>query len=82
MSKKRALQKSVTLFTLPAGTNRELSFYLGGVQWVVLCNQEGLKGSPIHKYRNSGELHIKHIVMPLFVTHLERWQQDEWKPEI
>jgi len=56
--------------TLPAGTDGELSFDLGGVQRVVLCNQEGLEGGSIHKQRNSGELHIEHIVMPLFVTSL------------
>lgn len=44
-SKKKCLEE----FTLPAGTNGELRFDLGGVQWVVLCNQEGLKGSSIHK---------------------------------
>lgn len=63
-------KKCIEEFTLPAGTNGELSFYLGGMQWVVLCNQEGLKGSSIHKQRHSGELYIQHIVMPLFVTHL------------
>lgn len=67
--------KNLIDFTLPAGTNSELSFNLGGMQWVVLCNQEGLKGSPIHKQRHSGELHIQHVVMPLFVTNLWTTQQ-------
>lgn len=57
--------------TLPAGSNSELGFDLRGVQWVVLCDKEGLKGSAIHKQRDCGELHIQHIVMPLFVTDLQ-----------
>lgn len=57
-------------FTLPTGTNGELSFNLGGVQGVILCDQEGLKRGPVHKQRHGGELHVQHIVMPLFVTHL------------
>lgn len=63
--------------TLPAGTNSELSFNLGGVQWIVLCNQEGLKGSSVHKQRHRGELHIEHIMMPFFVTHLGKEQPME-----
>lgn len=55
---KALLKKCIEEVTLPAGTNGELSFNLGGVQWVVLCNQEGLKRSSIHKQRHSGELYI------------------------
>ena len=62
---------------MPAGTDGELGFDLGGVQWVVLCDQEGLEGGPIHKQRHSGELDIQHIVMPLFVTSLRRTRQRE-----
>lgn len=57
-------------FTLPAGTNGELSFDFGGVQWVVLCNQEWLEHRSIHKERHAGDLHVQHVVMPLFVTCL------------
>jgi len=73
------LQICTQEFTLPAGTNGELSLDLGGVQWVVLCDQEGLKGGSIHKQRHGGELHIQHIVMPLFVTHLQKKQQSKRK---
>lgn len=61
-------------FTLPAGTNGELRFNLGGVHRVVLCHQEGLKRSAVHKQRHGGELHIQDVVMPLFVTRLWRTQ--------
>lgn len=57
-------------FTLPAGTDGELSFDFGGVQWVVLCNQEWLEHSSIHKERHAGDLDVQHVVMPLFVTCL------------
>lgn len=57
-------------FTLPAGTDGKLTFDFGGVQWVVLCNQEWLEHSSIHKERHAGDLDIQHIVMPLFVTCL------------
>lgn len=67
---------STEVFTLPAGTDGELSFDLGGVQWVVLRNQEGLKGSSVHKQGHGGELHIQHVVMPLFVTHLDDTRAD------
>lgn len=57
--------------TLPAGTDGELGFDLGSVQWIILRHQEGLKGGSIHEQGHSGEFHIQHIVMPLFVAHLE-----------
>lgn len=56
--------------TLPAGTNCELGPNLRGVKWIVLRHHEGLEGSPVHKQGDSGELHVQHIMMPLFVTHL------------
>lgn len=56
--------------TLPTGTDGKLGFDLGCVQRVILCNQEGLKGGSIHKQRHGGELHVQHVVMPLFVAHL------------
>lgn len=62
--------KGIGVSTLPTGANCELSLDLRGVQRVVLCDHEGLEGRPIHKQRNSGELHVEHIMMPLFVTHL------------
>lgn len=55
---KTLLEKCNEEVTLPAGTNGELSFNLGGMQWIVLCNQEGLERSSIHKQRHSGELYI------------------------
>lgn len=57
-------------FTLPAGTDGKLSFNFGGMQWVVLGNQEWLEHSSIDKESHAGDLHIQHIVVPLFVTRL------------
>lgn len=66
-TKKHAFNKDLTL---PAGADGELGLNLGRVQRVILCDQEGLKGGSIHKQRHGGELHVQHIVMPLFVAHL------------
>lgn len=57
--------------TLPAGANSELSFNLGGVERVILCDQEGLEGSSIHKQRHCRELDVQHIVMPFLITDLQ-----------
>lgn len=57
--------------TLPAGANSELSFNLGGVERVILCDQEGLEGRSIHKQSHCRELDVQHIVMPFFITDLQ-----------
>lgn len=64
---------------MPAGTDGELGFDLGCVQRVILRDQEGLKGGSVHKQRHGGELHIQHIVVPLFVAHLPHTQGEAVK---
>lgn len=56
--------------TLPAGANSELSFNLGGMERVILCDQEGLEGNSIHKQRHTRKLDVQHIVVPFFITDL------------
>jgi hypothetical protein len=41
------------------------------VQGVVFGDQEGLEGGTVYKESYGGELHVQHVVVPLFVTHLE-----------
>ena len=62
---------------MPAGTDGELRLDLGGVQRVVLSDQEGLEGGAVHKQGHGGELHVQHVVMPLFVAHLQTTRQRE-----
>lgn len=55
---------------MPAGADGELGFDLGGMQRVILRDQEGLKGGTIHKQSHCWELDVQHVVMPFLITHL------------
>lgn len=61
-----------SLCTLPAGADGELGFDLGGMQRVILRDQERLEGGTIHKQSHCRELDVQHVVMPFFITHLRR----------
>lgn len=62
---------------MPAGPDSELHVDLGGVQGVVFGDQEGLEGGPVYKESHGGELHVQHVVVPLFVTHLEGEREEK-----
>lgn len=65
-------QKLSSLCTLPAGADGELGFDRGGMQRVILRDQERLKCGTIHKQSHCRELDVHHVVMPFFITHLRQ----------